>query len=47
LAAANTLINDGDGSTAYDVEYPVQIHGFDPNFHFVGMTSIPGFADMK
>ncbi|MFP3520737.1 hypothetical protein SB766_31605, partial [Pseudomonas sp. SIMBA_077] len=21
--------NDGDGSTAYDVEYPVQIHGFD------------------
>ena len=30
--------NDGDGSTAYDVEYPIQIHGFDPNFHFVGMT---------
>jgi FtsP/CotA-like multicopper oxidase with cupredoxin domain len=40
--------NDGDGSTAYDVEYPVQIHGFDPNFHFVGMTFNPeGFADMK
>jgi FtsP/CotA-like multicopper oxidase with cupredoxin domain len=40
--------NDGDGSTYYDVEYPVQIHGFDPNFHFVGMTFNPeGFADMK
>jgi len=24
--------NDGDGTTAYDVEYPIQIHGFDPNF---------------
>ena len=33
--------NDGDGSTAYDVEYPLQIHGFDPNFHFVGMTFNP------
>ena len=33
---------------AYDVEYPIQIHGFDPNFHFVGMTFNPeGFADMK
>jgi Multicopper oxidase len=40
--------NDGDGSTAYDIEYPLQIHGFDPNFHFVGMTFNPeGFADMK
>jgi FtsP/CotA-like multicopper oxidase with cupredoxin domain len=40
--------NDGDGSTAYDVEYPLQIHGFDPNFHFVGMTFNPeGFTDMK
>jgi len=40
--------NDGDGSTHYDVEYPIQIHGFDPNFHFVGMTFNPeGFADMK
>jgi FtsP/CotA-like multicopper oxidase with cupredoxin domain len=40
--------NDGDGSTYYDVEYPVQIHGFDPNFHFVGMTFNPeGFTDMK
>jgi len=40
--------NDGDGSTFYDVEYPLQMHGFDPNFHFVGMTFNPeGFADMK
>jgi FtsP/CotA-like multicopper oxidase with cupredoxin domain len=40
--------NDGDGSTWYDVEYPLQIHGFDPNFHFVGMTFNPeGFTDMK
>jgi hypothetical protein len=40
--------NDGDGTTAYVVEYPLQIHGFDPNFHFVGMTFNPeGFIDMK
>src|SRR6266550_2432475 len=40
--------NDGDGSTAYDVESPIQIHGFDPSFHFVGMTFNPEqFVDMK
>ncbi len=40
--------NDGDGSTQYDVEYPIQMMGFDPNFHFVGTTFNPeGFADMK
>jgi FtsP/CotA-like multicopper oxidase with cupredoxin domain len=40
--------NDGDGTTEYDVEYPLQIHGFDPNFHFVGMTFNPeAFVDMK
>jgi FtsP/CotA-like multicopper oxidase with cupredoxin domain len=40
--------NDGDGSTQYDEEYPIQIHGFDPSFHFVGMTFNPEqFADMK
>ena len=44
----NYAYNDGDGSTYYDVEYPIQIHGFDPNFHFVGMTFNPeGFTDMK
>jgi FtsP/CotA-like multicopper oxidase with cupredoxin domain len=48
VAAGKYAYNDGDGSTYYDVEYPIQIHGFDPNFHFVGMTFNPeGFADMK
>ncbi len=47
-ATGKYAYNDGDGSTYYDVEYPIQIHGFDPNFHFVGMTFNPeGFADMK
>ncbi|HWS61687.1 MAG TPA: multicopper oxidase domain-containing protein [Steroidobacteraceae bacterium] len=47
-AGATYAYNDGDGTTRYDVEYPIQIHGFDPNFHFVGMTFNPeGFADMK
>ena len=47
-ATGNYAYNDGDGSTYYDVEYPIQMHGFDPNFHFVGMTFNPeGFADMK
>ena len=42
------VYNDGDGSTAYDTEYPLQMHGFDPNFHFVGMTFNPEmFVDMK
>jgi FtsP/CotA-like multicopper oxidase with cupredoxin domain len=42
------VYNDGDGVSAYDVEYPLQIHGFDPNFHFVGMTFNPeNFATMK
>src|SRR5579871_180543 len=42
------VYNDGDGSTLYDVEYPLQMHGFDPNFHFVGMTFNPEmFVDMK
>jgi hypothetical protein len=47
--AGNTYAyNDGDGSTRYDVEYPIQMMGFDPNFHFVGMTFNPeAFADMK
>ena len=48
LTYSTYTYNDGDGSTAYDVEYPLQIHGFDPNFHFVGMTFNPeGFVDMK
>jgi len=40
--------NDGDGVSGYDVEYPIQLHGFDPNFHFVGMTFNPeSFVDTK
>lgn len=27
------VYNDGDGSTAYDVEYPLQFTGFDRHFH--------------
>src|SRR3984893_3038777 len=47
-ATGNYVYNNGDGSTYYDVEYPLQIHGFDPNFHFVGMTFNPeAFVDMK
>jgi len=42
------VYNDGDGSTCYDVVYPMQMHGFDPNFHFAGMTFNPEmFVDMK
>ncbi len=45
---ATYAYNDGDGSTRYDVEMPLQMMGFDPNFHFVGMTFNPeAFADMK
>ena len=48
VATKKFAYNDGDGSTYYDVEYPLQIHGFDPNFHFVGMTFNPeDFFDMK
>src|SRR6202171_2892301 len=47
-ATGNYAYNDADGSTYYDVEYPIQIHGFDPSFHFVGMTFNPEqFTDMK
>ncbi|HYD31113.1 MAG TPA: multicopper oxidase domain-containing protein [Azospirillaceae bacterium] len=39
--------NDGDGSTLYDVEYPIQIHGFDPNFHQASIdVQPPPFAMM-
>jgi FtsP/CotA-like multicopper oxidase with cupredoxin domain len=40
--------NDGDGSTGYDVDYPIQITGFDPEFHNAnnGIQPLP-FAAMK
>ena len=47
-AGAKYAYNDGDGSTRYDVEYPLQMMGFDPNFHFISMTfNPPAFAEMK
>jgi hypothetical protein len=33
--------NDGDGSTYYDVEYPIQISAFDPDFHDASLTVQP------
>ena len=40
--------NDGDGSTAYDVEAPIQITSFDPIFHDASLSTQPlPFADMK
>lgn len=40
--------NDGDGSTRYDVEYPMQIGAFDPEFHNASEFIQPlGFAMMK
>jgi len=42
------VFNDGDGSTCYDVDFPVQISGFDSNFHdlHIGVQPLP-FAMMK
>lgn len=41
------VYNDGDGSTYYDVEYPIQIGSMDPVFHdkHIGVQPLP-FADM-
>ena len=48
VAGYKYVYNDGDGSTRYSIDVPIQMHDFDPNFHFVGMTFNPeGFADMK
>ena len=42
------VYNDGDGSTRYDVEYPIQIGSFDPVFHDANETVQPlPFANMK
>ncbi|OHB55680.1 MAG: hypothetical protein A2Y07_09045 [Planctomycetes bacterium GWF2_50_10] len=40
--------NDGDGSTYYDIDYSLQMHSFDPNFHdlHIGVQPLP-FAMMK
>jgi hypothetical protein len=45
---AGYAYNDGDGSTAYDVEVPLQIMGFDPNFHNASYLVQPlPFKDMR
>lgn len=47
-AGAKYAYDDGDGSTRYDVEYPIMIMGFDPNFHWTGMTfNAEDFSGMK
>jgi len=45
---AGFAYNDGDGSTGYDVDYPIQMSGFDPEFHNAndGIQPLP-FAAMK
>jgi len=35
------VYNDGDGSTGYDVMYPIQITSFDPDFHDASMNVQP------
>lgn len=35
------IYNDGDGSTYYDVDYPIQITSFDPDFHDASFTVQP------
>jgi len=40
--------NDGDGTTAYDVEFPIQIGSFDPDFHDASLNVQPlPFSGMK
>jgi len=42
------VYNDGDGTTRYDVEVPIQLSSFDSNFHDASMTTQPlPFANMK
>lgn len=47
-SGAQYVFNDGDGSTRFDVEYPMMMMGFDPNFHYASMTFNPtDFSGMK
>ena len=42
------VYNDGDASTLYDVEYPLQMGSFDPIFHDQSMNTQPlPFANMR
>jgi FtsP/CotA-like multicopper oxidase with cupredoxin domain len=38
---ATYAYNDGDGSTCYDVAYPIQMHAADPDFHEANLTIQP------
>lgn len=39
--------NDGDGTTYYDVDFPIQMHSFDPDFHDASLNVQPlPFAEM-
>jgi len=46
--SAKYAYNDGDGSTCYDIDFPLQIHAFDSNFHekHINIQPLP-FAMMK
>jgi hypothetical protein len=40
--------NDGDGSTYYDVDIPIQLGSFDPDFHDASFSTQPlPFAEMR
>ncbi|MEW5729402.1 MAG: multicopper oxidase domain-containing protein, partial [Pseudomonadota bacterium] len=42
------VYNDGDGKTRYDVEYPIQLAGFDSSFHEASVSTQPlPFALMR
>ena len=46
-ASMKYAYNDGNGSTCYDVSYPIQIHAFDPNFHDASYSVQPlPFAEL-
>jgi FtsP/CotA-like multicopper oxidase with cupredoxin domain len=47
-ASQKYVFNDGDGSTCYDVDFPLQISGFDSVFHelHIGVQPLP-FAMMR
>jgi FtsP/CotA-like multicopper oxidase with cupredoxin domain len=48
LTGYKYVYNDGDGSTYYDVEFPIQYHSFDPAFHDASINTQPlPFANMK
>lgn len=48
VAGDKYAYNDGDGSTRYDVEVPIQIGSFDPEFHDASLNVQPlPFASMR